>query len=73
MAKLTINEREFESGDFNEEQTQIYNTLVKYLSLAEDTKYKLMSLESAAQLMANTLIDKIDNKDADAAVNEAEA
>ena len=73
MAKLTINEREFESDDFNEEQTQIYNTLVKYLSLAEDTKYKLMSLENAAQLMANTLIDRIDNKDADAAVNEAEA
>lgn len=73
MTKLTINDREFETDDFNEEQTKIAQELSKYMFMVDNAKATLSALEFAAQNLAKQLVDNVDGVGVDAAVNEAEA
>lgn len=70
MAKLTVDEKEYETDDFNDEQRSVYNELVYVSSVLQQQDYVMQVTDSRKKYLVDVLKNSLnapaddDNKEA---------
>lgn len=55
MAKLTVDEKEYETDDFNDEQRSVYNELVYVSNVLQQQEYVLRVTDSRKKYLVDVL------------------
>ena len=70
MAKLTVDEKEYETDDFNDEQRSVYNELVYVSNVLQQQEYVMRVTDSRKKYLVDVLKNSLnapaddDNKEA---------
>ena len=63
MAKLTIDDKEYETDDFTEEQVSLYNEIMYVNGQMQQKDYMLKILDARKSFLAQALADSLSNDD----------
>tara|TARA_B100000902_G_C26701941_1_gene617629 strand:+ start:264 stop:482 length:219 start_codon:yes stop_codon:yes gene_type:complete len=63
MAKITINNTDYYTEDFNEEQNKIYNEVVYVKEQVDRYKYLTTILDARMTVLANMIVSVADSKE----------
>lgn len=55
MAKLTVDEKEYETDDFNDEQRSVYNELVYVSNVLQQQEYVMRATDSRKKYLVDVL------------------
>tara|TARA_R100000951_G_scaffold7145_2_gene6889 strand:+ start:162 stop:380 length:219 start_codon:yes stop_codon:yes gene_type:complete len=70
MAKITIDNTDYYTEDFNEEQTKIYNEVAYTKEQADRYKYLTAILDARINMLANMIVSAADSEEEE--VSDAE-
>lgn len=63
MAKLTIDDKEYETDDFTEEQVSLYNEIMYVNGQMQQKEYMFKILDARKSSLAQALADSLSNDD----------